>query len=235
MRAVTCGLAAAVALSLAATAWAATDEIKRVQESALVFEEIMRAPDQEIPASILDRAEAIAVFPAVTKAGFIVGGQWGRGVITVRDVKTRRWSAPAFLTLGGGSFGPQIGATSVDLVLIVMNRRGVEHLLSNEFKIGADASVALGPVGRSAEASTDGALRAEMLSYSRGRGFFAGASLNGSVMKEDRDANTRYYGRALSSEDIVFAHYDDLPESAKELRDAIVRYMPPPPPSPAAP
>jgi lipid-binding SYLF domain-containing protein len=228
MRAVTCGLAAAAALSLAGPARAASDEIKRVQESALVFQEIMRAPDQEIPASVLDRAEAIAIFPAVTKAGFIVGGQWGRGVITVREPTSRRWSAPAFLTLGGGSFGPQIGATSVDLVLIVMNRRGVEHLLSNEFKIGADASVALGPVGRTAEASTDGALRAEILSYSRGRGFFAGATLNGSMLKEDRDANTRYYGRALSSEDIVFARYDDLPDSAKELREAIVRDAPPP-------
>ena len=228
MRAMTWGLAAAVALSIAVPARAATDEIKRVHESALVFDEIMRAPDQQIPASILDRAEAIAIFPALTKAGFIIGGQWGRGVITVRDEKTRRWSAPAFLTLGGGTFGPQIGATSVDLVLVVMNRRGVEHLLSNEWKIGSEASVALGPVGRSAEAATDGALRAEMLSYSRGRGFFAGATLSGSVMKEDRDANLRYYGRALSSEDIVFANYDDLPESAKALRDAIVRYLPAP-------
>jgi lipid-binding SYLF domain-containing protein len=227
MSAFTWSLAAAIGLSVAAPARAATDEIKRVQESALIFSEIMRAPDQEIPASILDRAEAIAIFPAVTKAGFILGGQWGRGVITVRDATTRRWSAPAFLTLGGGSFGLQIGATSVDVVLLVMNRRGVEHLLSNEFKIGGEASVALGPVGRSAEASTDGALRAEILSYSRGRGFFAGATLNGSVMKEDRDANTRYYGRTLSSEDIVFDRYDDLPASAQDLRNAIGRYVSP--------
>jgi len=221
-------LAAAMSLGVASSSFAGSrgDEDRRVREAATVFTEIMSAPDQEIPTGILDKAEAIAIFPSLAKAGFIVGGQWGRGVITVRDATTRRWSAPAFLTMGGGSFGPQVGASAVDLVLVVMNRRGVEHLLSNEFKLGGEASVALGPVGRAAEASTDAALKAEILSYSRSRGLFAGAALSGSAMKQDRGANTRYYGQSLSSEDIVFHRHDRMPESAKNLQETIARYQP---------
>jgi lipid-binding SYLF domain-containing protein len=205
----------------------ARDEARRVTESATVFNELMKTPDQAIPGNILEKAEAIAIFPSLAKGGFVVGGQFGRGVITVRDVKTRRWSAPAFLTLSGGSFGAQIGATAIDLILVVTNRRGVEHLLANEFKIGGEASVAVGPVGRAAEAATDAALRAEILSYSRSRGLFAGATISGSVVKEDRDANERYYGKAYTSEDIVFARYSHMPESAKILQRTLARQVPP--------
>jgi lipid-binding SYLF domain-containing protein len=198
-----------------------------VREAATVFNESMNTPDQEIPTSILEKAEAIAIFPSLAKGGFVVGGQWGRGVITVRDPKSGRWSAPAFLTLGGGTFGTQIGATAIDLILVVMNRRGVEHLLANEFKVAGEASVALGPVGRAAEASTDVALRAEILSYSRSRGLFAGATFSGSVVKEDKNANLRYYGKALTSEDIVFGRSSHMPESAKTLQQTLARHRRP--------
>ena len=215
-------LCSGVASSRAA---AAEDEDRRVREAATVFSESMGTPDQEIPANILEKAEAIAIFPSVAKGGFIVGGQWGRGVIMVREVKTGLWSAPAFLTLSGGSFGAQIGGTAIDVILVVMNRRGVEHLLANEFKIGGEASAAIGPVGRAAEASTDVAFRAEILSYSRSRGLFAGIAFSGSVVKQDRDANLRYYGKALSSEDIVFARYGQMPESAKLLQETLARHV----------
>jgi len=222
---VTCALCATSALSARSTG--AGDEERRVREAAAVFSESMATPDQQIPSNILESAEAIAIFPSVAKGGFLVGGQWGRGIISVREANTRLWSAPAFLTLTGGSFGAQIGGTAVDLILVVMNRRGVEHLLSNEFKLGGEASAAIGPVGRAAEASTDAALRAEILSYSRSRGLFAGAAFSGSVIRSDRDANQRYYGEALSSEDIVFARYGKMPDSAKALQETLSRYIPP--------
>jgi lipid-binding SYLF domain-containing protein len=222
---VACALCATSALS--ARSSGPEEEDKRVREAAAIFGESMGTPDQQIPTSILENSEAIAIFPSVAKGGFLVGGQWGRGIITVREAKTRLWSAPAFLTLTGGSFGAQIGGTAVDLILVVMNRRGVEHLLSNEFKLGGEASVAMGPVGRAAEASTDAALRAEILSYSRSRGLFAGAAFSGSVIRADRDANQRYYGEPLSSGDIVFARYGKMPDSAKALQETLSRYIPP--------
>jgi lipid-binding SYLF domain-containing protein len=229
MRLSTWCVVAAVCAGFASAARAADtgDEDRRVREAATVFDELMNTPDQGVPLNILEKAEAIAIFPSLAKGGFVVGGQFGRGVITVRDPKTRRWSAPAFLTLGGGSFGAQIGATAIDLILVVTNRRGVEHLLANEFKIGGEASVAVGPVGRAAEASTDAALRAEILSYSRSRGLFAGASFSGSVVKEDRDANQRYYGKPYTSEEIVFSRHDHTPASAKILLDSLARHVPP--------
>jgi lipid-binding SYLF domain-containing protein len=170
-------------------------EVKRVQEAAAVLSELATAPDRAIPRAVLERAEAIALFPGVKNAGFVVGGQWGRGVIAVRDA-SGAWSAPAFLRLAGGSFGAQIGAQAVDLVLVVMNRRGVDNLLRNEFKIGGEASATAGPVGREASASTDIQMRGEILGYSRSRGLFAGATLNASSVAEDRDANTHFYGAA---------------------------------------
>jgi lipid-binding SYLF domain-containing protein len=215
---------ACFASGISAAAVGADDEDRRVREAATVFTESMGTPDQEIPGNILERAEAVAIFPSLAKGGFIVGGQWGRGVISVRDAKSGLWSAPAFLTLSGGSFGAQIGGTAIDLVLVVMNRRGVEHLLSNEFKLGGEASVAVGPVGRAAEASTDAALRAEILSYSRSRGLFAGIAFSGSIVKQDKDANERFYGQPLSSEDIVFARYGQMPESAKLLQETLARF-----------
>lgn len=182
---------------------AQTDEAERVQEAARVFDEIMHVPEKALPSAILEKAEAVAVFPSTIKGGFGIGGHRGRGILSARNRETGSWSAPAFLTLTGGSFGAQIGAQAIDLVLVVMNRRGLESLMSNEFKIGADASVAAGPVGRAAETSTDAQLRAEILSYSRARGLFAGISLVGSAIQEDEDANQRFYGRPLRNREIV--------------------------------
>jgi len=198
-------VSAGLTLVLCATPLTArqSDEADRIRESAVVLTEIMEAPDKAIPRSVLDKAEALVVFPSTLKGGFIFGGHRGRGIISVRDSETRQWSAPAFLTLTGASFGAQIGGQAVDLVLVVMNRRGLENLLTNQFKIGADASVAAGPIGRDAEASTDIQLRAQILSYSRTRGIFAGVTIKGSSIRQDRDANERFYGYPHRTRDIV--------------------------------
>lgn len=182
---------------------AQSDEAERVGHSTTVIEEIMAAPDGGVPGSVLEGAEAIAIFPSTIKAGFIFGGHRGRGVIIGREPQTGHWSSPAFLTLTGGSFGLQIGGQAVDLILVVMNRRGLEKLLRNEFKLGGDASAVVGPIGRDVEASTDIQLQAEILSYSRTRGLFAGVTLKGSTIRADQDANERFYGARLDSTDIV--------------------------------
>jgi lipid-binding SYLF domain-containing protein len=213
-----------VATGVSRTAFSAqSDEEQRVRASTVALNELTQAPDKAIPASVLDKAEAIAIFPGVKKAGFVIGGQWGRGLITVRDAKTRRWSSPAFLTMTGGSVGAQIGGEEVDIILVIMNRTGVEHLLSNEFKVGGAVSASAGPLGRAAEASTDLSLRAEILSYSRSRGLYAGATVNGSSIKEDLDANQRFYGKPLSSEDVVFEKMGTSPPSVDELKAALTR------------
>ena len=192
-------LIAGFALHLGAgLAVAQDDEIKRLKTATTVFEEIMEAPDNAIPRAILDKATAVAIFPSTVKAGFIFGGHRGKGVISARN-EQGEWSTPAFLTLTGGSFGLQIGGQSVDLILVIMNRRGLEKLLRNEFKIGGDASAVVGPLGRNLEASTDLTLRAEILSYSRTRGLFAGITLKGSTIRADRDANERFYDYPFGS------------------------------------
>lgn len=192
-------LIAGFALHLGAgLAVAQDDEIKRLKTATTVFEEIMEAPDNAIPRAILDKATAVAIFPSTVKAGFIFGGHRGKGVISARN-EQGEWSTPAFLTLTGGSFGLQIGGQSVDLILVIMNRRGLEKLLQNEFKIGGDASAVVGPLGRDLEASTDLTLRAEILSYSRTRGLFAGITLKGSTIRADRDANERFYDYPFGS------------------------------------
>lgn len=203
---------------------AGKDEVKRVGAATTVLNEMMRAGDKAIPSTILEKAEAIAIFPGVKKAGFVVGGQWGRGIISVRDADTRKWSSPAFLTMTGGSVGAQIGGTEIDVILVIMNRSGVERLLSNQFKLGAEISAAAGPVGRAGEASTDLQMQAQILSYSRSRGLFAGATVNGSVIKEDVDANTRFYEKTLSSEDIVFERAGTPPPSVGALKTALARH-----------
>ena len=217
------GIAAIATTGTARVAAQNDDEARRVAAATVVLNEMRDAPDKAIPQSIYDKAEAIAIFPSVKKAGFVVGGQWGRGVISVREAQTRAWSSPAFLTLTGGSVGAQIGGTEIDLILVIMNRRGVERLLANEVKLGAEVSAAAGPVGRAAEASTDLQLRAEILSYSRSRGLFAGATVNGSAIKEDLDANMRFYGRPFSSEDIVFDRAGHAPASVVVLKAALNR------------
>jgi lipid-binding SYLF domain-containing protein len=201
-----------------------SDEAQRIAESATVFSEIMSAPDKAIPNTVLSKAEGIAIFPGTIKGGFVIGAQHGRGIISSRLESTRAWSAPAFMTLTGGSIGAQIGAQAVDVVLVIMSRRGLTNLVSNEFKIGADAGVAAGPVGREATASTDVSMRAEILSYSRARGAFAGVSLNGSSIRGDDDANRRFYGKPLKTADVIFAPMTAPPSPVADWQGMLGRY-----------
>jgi SH3 domain-containing YSC84-like protein 1 len=167
----------------------------RVQAAADVLDEIQGAPDKGIPQEVLGSAECVAVVPSMLKGGFIVGAKYGRGLASCRT--PTGWSAPAFFVVTGGSVGFQIGGQAVDLVMLVMNKDGMKHLLSSEFALGADASVAAGPVGRHAEGNTDWKMRAEVLTYSRARGLFAGVSLNGAVIKQDKDSTREFYGRMV--------------------------------------
>ena len=203
---------------------AQTEEKKRLAEATTVIEEMMGAGDKAVPRAILEKAEGIAVFPSLLKGGLVVGGHHGRGVLSVRDAKTGTWSAPGFLTINGGSFGAQIGAQAIDLILVVNNRRGLEQLVGNQFKLGADASVAAGPVGRDASAATDIQMRAQILSYSRTRGLFAGITLNGSTIRQDRDANERFYGTAYRTGQIVFDHLGGTPEPVGTWTAALTKY-----------
>ncbi len=171
----------------------------------------MAAEDAAIPRAILAKAEGIVIIPSMVKAGFIFGGMRGRGVLSAR--RENGWSAPTFLTLTGGSFGLQIGGQAVDVVLVINNRRGLEHFIGNQFKLGTDASVAAGPVGREAQAATDLQLRAEILSYSRARGLFAGVTINGSTVRADLDANERFYARRLTASQILLEGHGP-PDSA---------------------
>ena len=215
-------LLALLTLSIQGRAQQAADEAKRVSEATTVFSEIMSAGDSAIPQSILGKAEGIAVFPNTIKAGFVVGGMRGRGVLSARG--EGGWSAPAFMTLTGGSFGLQIGGQATDLVLVIMNRRGLENLVRNQFKIGADASVAAGPVGRDTQASTDIQMRAQILSYSRARGVFAGVTVNGSTVREDKDADRRFYGSALDTKQIVFERLGGAPGPVAGWRAVLQKY-----------
>lgn len=180
------------------------DQAKRVREAATVLDGIMGAADKAVPRSVMEKAEAIAVFPSLIKGGIGIGGQRGRGILSVRDRKNGGWSNPAFLTITGGSVGAQFGLQAIDLVLVINNQRGLEQLVKNQFKVGADAGVAAGPVGREASAATDIQMRAQILSYSRSRGLFAGVTLNGSTIRQDRDANERLYGVGYRTGQIVF-------------------------------
>ena len=215
----------ALVCTLAAVAPVAqSDESRRISDAVTVLSEIMEAGDQGVPRAIMEKAEGIAVFPSLIKGGIIIGGQRGRGILSARDPKTGVWSPPAFLTITGGSIGAQIGAQAVDLILVVQNRRGLEQLVRNQFKIGADAAVAAGPVGRDASASTDIQLRAQILSYSRTRGLFAGVTLNGSTIRQDRDANERFYGQYFRTGQIVFDRRAGSPEPVGEWIAALDKY-----------
>src|SRR5437660_8941367 len=169
-----------------------SEVMDRLRDSAKVLDELMNVPESNIPDTVVAKARCVAVIPSMVKGGFIVGGRHGRGVVTCRTANG--WSAPAFLTLSGGSWGAQIGVEKVELVLLFMNQKGVDSLMKDNFKIGADASVAAGPVGRSAEASTDVKANAEILAYSRAKGLFAGLELSGAAVRPDEDSNAAFYG-----------------------------------------
>ncbi|MGB9074930.1 MAG: lipid-binding SYLF domain-containing protein [Terriglobales bacterium] len=169
--------------------------VRRVESAGTVLDEIQSAPDQGIPEEVLGSAECVAVIPTLLKGGFIFGGRYGKGVASCRTAKG--WSAPAFFTIGGGSFGLQIGGEAVDLVMLIMNKEGMKNLLSSQFKLGADASAAAGPVGRHASANTDWKMKAQVLTYSRARGAFAGLELVGAVVKQDKGSTREFYGRMV--------------------------------------
>ncbi len=193
-------------------------EADRLENSGTVMKEIMDIPDN-IPQDLIDKAECVIVYPSVLKGAFVVGGSYGRGVMTCRTGEhyTGPWSAPTMMALEGGSIGFQIGGEATDFVLLVMNPRGAHSIIKSKVKLGGDASVAAGPKGRTASAESDATLRAEVLSYSRSRGLFAGVSLEGSTVRPDHDANARVYGKKLSAEEIIFKGAVAVPPPAQKL------------------
>jgi len=201
----------------------ATDE--RLANAAKAFDEIMSAPDKGIPGEVLSKAACVVVVPGMKKGGFIIGGSFGRGAISCRGAGKNGWGAPAMVELGGGSVGFQIGAEATDVVMLVMNREGIESLLKSKFTLGGEASVAGGPVGRASSAETDAAMKAKILSYSRSRGAFAGVSLQGTTLHQDEDANKAVYGKALGSDEILGGKVT-APPAGKPLTSILTKYSP---------
>jgi len=193
-------------------------EVDRVENSGKVLAEILSVPE-DIPQGLLDKASCVVVLPSVVKAAFVVGANYGRGVMTCRSGEkfNGKWGSPTMMALEGGSFGLQIGGQATDFVLLLMNDRSAEGVLNSKVKLGAEASAAAGPKGRDTSAATDAAMRAEILSYSRARGAFAGVSLEGSTLRPDNDANKKLYGKEISAEDIVLKHAIKSPPSARQL------------------
>src|ERR1700692_737551 len=205
-------------LSSSASATDAEKDEDRLRNSGNVLKEVLDVPD-DIPQDLLDKADCVVVFPSVLKAAFIVGGSYGRGAMSCRKGEDFRgsWGAPTMMALEGGSFGLQLGGEATDFVLLVMNERGASGILASKVKLGGDASVAAGPVGRDTSAETDATLRAEILTYSRARGLFAGVSLEGSTIRPDNGDNTRVYGRKILARDIVLSGKVTVPPAAEQL------------------
>jgi len=214
-----------VLASLAASAWAADESqskaTDRLKAAATVIDEIQSAPDTGIPEEVMGSAECVAVVPSLLKGGFIVGARYGKGVASCRTPKG--WSAPAFFSIKGGSFGLQIGGQAVDLIMLVMNQDGMHNLLNSKFKLGADASVAAGPVGRHAAADTDWKLKAQVLSYSRARGAFAGLELNGAAIDQDKDSTREFYGRMVPFNTSLTGTID-APENARPFLETLAKW-----------
>ena len=211
-------LVAFALVALPLTAASDKKEADRLENCGTVVKEIMDIPD-DIPQDLIDKAECIIVYPSVVKAAFIIGGSYGRGAMTCRTGEhfTGPWSAPTMMALEGGSFGLQLGGQATDFVLLVMNPRGAKAILHSKVRLGADASAAAGPKGRTAEGATDVTLRAEVLSYSRNRGLFAGLSLEGSSVRPDNDGNEHVYGQNVPAEAIVFKGAVAVPPPAQKL------------------
>jgi lipid-binding SYLF domain-containing protein len=223
-----------VLLALVAIPLFADDREKdkdRLQSAAQVLDDVMSAPDKGIPEEILSDAECLAVVPSLLKGGFIVGGAYGKGVASCKT--EHGWSTPAFFRVEGGSFGLQIGGQAVDYVMVIMNDRGMQNLLASKFKLGADASVAAGPVGRHAEGATDWKMRAEVLTYSRSRGVFAGITLNGAVIKQDQDDTRAFYGRMVPFKTLLTGEFTPIPADAAVWTNALHKYAPTAAPAPA--
>ncbi len=213
---------------LAGVVWAQDNEVKRLKECGVVLGEIMGAPDDTIPGELLSRAECVAVIPGVKKAAFAVGGRFGRGAVSCRGGESGGgpWGAPSMLTVGGGSFGFQLGAQSYDVIMLVMNRNGMNHLIKDKFTLGADASAAAGPKGRQVAAGTDVLMRAEILYYARSRGLFAGVSLDGAVVRPDNDGNKRLYGKAVDANALLTQGGAAIPAGAAPFVQALQKHAP---------
>jgi SH3 domain-containing YSC84-like protein 1 len=209
----------ACAVSLGGAAYAANTD--RIQEAAKVLREIHAVPDKDIPQQLWDNAQCVIVVPNLKKAAFIVGGEYGKGLMSCR--RSGSWSAPVFMELEKGSWGLQIGAQAVDLVLLVMNSQGMEKLFNNKVTLGAEASVAAGPVGRDARAGTDAQLKAEILSYSRAQGLFAGIDISGGVLKPDTSENEKLYGKSIEPRTVIVSGTVKPPASARPFLDALGR------------
>src|SRR5271165_3511492 len=215
--------------TMASSLFAADDkkEVDRMENAGTVMSEILNVPE-DIPQDLLDKAECVIVLPSVVKAAFLVGGSYGRGVMTCRAGAnfTGKWGAPIMIALEGGSFGLQIGGQATDFVLLVMNDRGAQGILTSKVKLGVDASASAGPKGRDVSAATDATMRAEILSYSRARGVFAGVSLEGSTLRPDGDANKNLYGKDVPAKNIVLKGALPPPSCAKQLLETLDKKTP---------
>lgn len=200
-----------------------SEPTQRLSEAAVVFEEIMQTPDKGIPEDLLAKAHCIVIVPGMKKAAFIVGGKYGKGYMSCRKASGTGWSAPGTVRIEGGSVGFQIGGSETDAILLVMNKRGADKLLSSEFTLGGEGMVAAGPVGRTATAQTDALMQAEILSWSRSRGLFAGVSLTGATLRDDLDDNTTLYGKKLDNRTIVTTAVAP-PKAAAKLLTLLNRY-----------
>jgi SH3 domain-containing YSC84-like protein 1 len=218
-------IATTMATALALTPLLAVDNepAKRLDEAATVFEEIMAAPDKGIPQELLEKAHCIVIVPDLKTAAFGVGGKYGKGYLSCRNARGTGWSAPATVRIEGGSVGFQIGASSTDLIMLVMSQRGADKLLASKFTLGAEGSVAAGPVGRTVAAQTDAQMHADILSWSRSQGLFAGVALEGATLREDLDDNATLYGKREENSDIVTKGVRP-PKAAVKLLDLLNRY-----------
>jgi lipid-binding SYLF domain-containing protein len=216
------GFVVAMSLALSGTALLADTAKERLTEAASVMTEIMNTPDNSIPQDLLAKAECVVIVPGMKKAAFVVGGEYGRGFVECRN-PNRGWGAPAAVRMEGGSLGFQIGGSSTDLVMLVMNQRGMTKLLEDKFTLGADAAVAAGPVGRNAAANTDAKMTAEILAWSRSKGLFAGVSLKGATLRPDQDQNEQLYGKKMSNKEVLSGSVSAPPE-ARALISTLDKY-----------
>jgi lipid-binding SYLF domain-containing protein len=220
-------LSAAMVVMGSSALFANSEVNDRVVRAAIVLREIMETPDKGIPKDLLDSCTCVAVIPGMKKGGFIFGANYGKGLMSCRtEIGEGPWSAPSMLQLHGGSFGLQIGAQAVDLIFVVMNLSGLESLLNSKFTLGADASVAAGPVGRTAAAETDAWMSAKILAYSRARGLFGGLIVKGGTVRPDRDANFVLYGKKIEPRDLLLNNAGSVPRDAQIFLDELTRISP---------
>jgi len=222
MRTIVATTAVVLVFATIASAGVNEKERNRIRDAVAVLNDLRSTPDKDIPQGLWERAECVAVFPSVKKAAFVVGGEYGKGLMSCRTQSG--WSAPSFMTLGKGSLGFQIGGESVDLVLLVMNKGGMDKLLNNKVSLGGDLSVAAGPVGRDARAATDAQMKAEILSYSRSQGIFAGLDVSGGVLKPDTDANRDLYDRQVEARQVLTDGSMSVPTEAKPFETALSHF-----------